>query len=332
MAKFFNVEPVGKIDEVTKSGPLDILFKYRTLLILVVCFIVFTVLRPIFINPLNIMNMLKRTASTAIMAFSMTFIIVLVGIDLSAGPIAAVEGVLLAMMLAGNKVALPLALLLVIAAATFLGFTNGFISQKGHIAPFLVTLATMYAFRGFAMTICGGKPVPIRTTNFAQIFANGRIFDFIPTPIIWMVLFFLLALWLYTKSKFGFFIRAIGGNSEAAHLAGINVDKITILAYTINGFYCAFSGLILAGLMNAGMSDIGETLALDSISAVILGGTSVLGGYGTIWGSLCGALIMGVLNGGLSIMGAQSSQQMLVKGIVIIFALLLSNAMNKRIR
>jgi ribose transport system permease protein len=187
----------------------------------------------------------------------------------------------------------------------------------------------MNIFRGIAMTLCAGRPIPIRVAGFATVFGNGRLFGFLPTPVVIMAAFFVFTCYLYYNSKFGFYVRAIGGNTEAARVAGIAVDRIKMIAYTLSGLYSAMAGLILAALMNAGMSDIGSDLALDAIAAVILGGTAISGGRGSVWGSLGGALIMGVLNSGLSLLGAQSHQQVLVKGIVIILAVLMSNIISR---
>jgi ribose/xylose/arabinose/galactoside ABC-type transport system permease subunit len=232
-------------------------------------------------------------------------------------------------MLFRGGVPVVLVVALGIAMCLGLGWANGAISVKGKIEPFLVTLSTMYIFRGIAMTLCAGRPIPIRVAGFADVFGNGKLFGFLPTPVVILVGFFILTVYLYYYSKFGFYIRSIGGNIEAARVAGIAVDRIKMFAYTLSGLYSAMSGLILASLMNAGMSDIGQDLALDAIAAVILGGTAITGGRGTVWGTLGGALIMGVLNSGLSLLGAQTHQQVLVKGIVIILAVLMSNVINR---
>jgi putative xylitol transport system permease protein len=141
----------------------------------------------------------------------------------------------------------------------------------------------------------------------------------------------LLVSWfVFTKTKFGFYVRSIGGNPEAARVAGINISLVKIAAYTMNGGYAFISGLILAALMNSGLADVGQTLALDSISGVILGGTAISGGVGSIFGTLGGCLIMGTLNNGMSLLGAQYQVQILVKGLVIILAVLMDNALKSR--
>ena len=306
----------------------ELIIRYKTVLILAVLITTFAVMKPIFVNPQNLLNMLKQTSFVAVTAFGATFIITLGGLDLSTGSTGAVVGVVLAMLLKAGFPILP-ALLIVVALAAALGWLNGVISVKGNIEPFLVTLATMNIYRGIAMTLSRGRPIPIVAKDVTNIFGNGTVGG-IPTPVIIVLLAFILTFYLFKVSKFGFYVRSIGGNAEAARVAGIPVGKIKIMAYMLSGLYACIAGLILASLMNAGMPDLGSTLSLDAITAVILGGTAIAGGYGTVWGTLGGTLIMGVLNNGLSLFGAQTQQQILVKGIVIILAVLMSNLINKQ--
>jgi ribose transport system permease protein len=214
--------------------------------------------------------------------------------------------------------------------AIFLGFLNGFVSVKGKINPFLVTLASMNIYRGLALTMTSGRPVPIVIPYFADIFGNGRIFNVIPTPVVISLVILLISWFLFSKTKLGFYVRSIGGNPEAARVAGINIDLVKITVYSMNGLYAFISGLILAALFNAGLPDAGRDLAMDSISGVILGGTAISGGIGTIWGTLGGCLIMAALNNGLSLLGAQYHEQIFVKGLVIIFAVLMNNALENK--
>lgn len=307
----------------------QILIKIRTILILIVLAAIFTYMKPVFLHPTNLMNMLKRMSYVAITSFGMTFIITLGALDISVGSMAALVGVTLAYGL--NKgVSLAIMLPAVILLAALMGLINGFIAVKGNIAPFLVTLATMNIYRGIALTLTSGRTISIKIKALTDFFGNGTVFGFIPTPLIIMTVFFVLCWFLYRKTKFGFYCRCIGGNEEAARVAGINVEKIKILAYGFNGFLASFAGLILAALMNAGIPDIGSDLAMDAIAAVVLGGTAVAGGIGTMWGTVGGTLIMAILNTGLSLLGAQTQVQILVKGIVIILAVLLDNVLKNR--
>ncbi|MEL7643317.1 MAG: ABC transporter permease, partial [bacterium] len=308
------------------------LIRYRTLVILIVLMAVFSLLRPVFIDPKNLLAILKNMSYVLVVGLGMTFIITLGGLDLSVGSIAAVVGVTFAMLVRGGTMAPIPALLIVLVLSMLLGFFNGFVSVKGKIEPFLVTLATMNIYRGLALTLTKGKPVPIVIPHFADIFGNGRLFGVIPTPVIISLVIFAISWFVYTQTKFGFFVRSIGGNQEASRVAGIEISKVKLAAYTMSGVYAFISGLILAALMNSGLPDAGKDLALDAISGVILGGTALLGGVGTMWGTLGGCLIIASLNNGMSLLGAQYHVQILVKGLVIIFAVLMDNAFKSRQR
>ncbi len=307
----------------------DIIIRYRTVVILLLLIAAFTVLKSVFILPANLLNMLKRMSFVAITAFGMTFVITLGGLDLSVGGTAAIVGVGFALALGAGVPAL-LALLLCLLIAVALGAVNGVIIVKGRIEPFLVTLATMNIFRGIALVATGGRPVPIVSEAFISFFGNGSLFGAIPIPVLITAVFFVASFLLYKQTKFGFFVRAIGGNIEAARVAGINIQSVKFLTYIINSVFAFFAGLILAALMSAGLPSIAADLPLDAISAVILGGTAIAGGFGNVLGTLGGALIMSTLNSGMSILGAQYPVQIFVKGVVIIFAVLLENAVRPR--
>jgi ribose/xylose/arabinose/galactoside ABC-type transport system permease subunit len=314
----------------SNSAIWKLIIRYRTILILIVLMIVFTLLKPVFLNPLNLLAILKNMSYVLIAGLGMTFIITLGGLDLSVGSIAAVVGVGFAMLVRGELMPAIPALLIVMSVALLLGFFNGFVSVKGKIEPFLVTLATMFMYRGLALTLTAGKPVPIVIPYFADLLGNGTLFNLIPSPVIISLIVLLVSWFVFTRTKFGFFVRSIGGNPEAARVAGINISLVKIAAYTMNGGYAFISGLILAALMNSGLPDVGSTLALDCISGVILGGTAIAGGVGSIFGTLGGCLIMATLNNGMSLMGAQYHVQILVKGLVIILAVLMDNALKSR--
>ena len=320
----------AKTGQTSRSAIWKLIIQYRTILILVVLMTVFSLLKPIFLNPLNLLAIIKNMSYVLIAGLGMTFIITLGGLDLSVGSIAAVVGVGFAMLVRGGFMPPIPALLIVMIGAMLLGFFNGFVSVKGRIEPFLVTLATLYIYRGLALTLTAGRPVPIVIANFADLFGNGSLFNIVPSPVIISLVVFLVSWFVFTKTKFGFYVRSIGGNPEAARVAGIDISRVKIAAYTMSGLFASISGLILAALMNGGLPNVGTDLALDSISGVILGGTAISGGVGSIFGTLGGCLIMATLNNGMSLMGAQYHVQILVKGLVIILAVLMDNAFKSR--
>jgi ribose transport system permease protein len=307
-----------------------LIIKYRTIVILVVLMTIFSFLKPIFLNPLNLLAIGKNMSYVLIAGLAMTFIITLGGLDLSVGSIAAVVGVSFALLVRGDLLPPVLALLIVMTGAMLLGFFNGFVIVKGKIEPFLVTLATLYIFRGIALMLTSGKPVPIVIPHFANIFGNGKLFNLIPSPVIISLVVFVVSWLLYNRTKFGFYVRSIGGNQEAARVAGIDISRVKMAAYTMSGMFACISGLIIAALFNGGLPDVGSDLALDSISGVILGGTAISGGVGSIFGTLGGCLIIAILNNGMSLMGAQYHVQIFVKGLVIILAVLMDNAFKSR--
>ncbi len=305
------------------------LIKIRTILILVALLIIFTILKPKFVNPTNLMNMIKRMSYVAITAFGITFVMTLGGLDLSGGSIAALTGVSLAYMLS-KGVSIGIALPVVLVLALIMGLINAVIIVEGKIAPFLTTLATMNIYRGIALTLTAGRTVSIKAKGFTDFFGNGKLFDFIPIPVLITVFFLVVCWFLYSRTKLGYYCRCIGGNEEAAKVAGINIRRVKYIAYMFNALLAGFAGLILCSLMNAGVPDIGSDLSMDAISAAVLGGTAISGGAGSIIGTLGGGLIMAELNAGLSLLGAQSHVQILVKGIVIILAVLMDNALKSR--
>ena len=307
-----------------------LVIQYRTFLILVVLMMVFSLLKPVFMDPSNLLAILKNMSYVLIAGLGMTFIITLGGLDLSVGSTAAVVGVGFAMLVRGGFMPAIPAVLIMMVTAMLLGFFNGFVSVKGKIEPFLVTLATLNIYRGLALTLTAGKPVPIVIPIFADLFGNGLLFNLIPTPVILSLVVLLVSWFLFTRTKFGFYVRSIGGNPEAARVAGIDISLVKISVYTLSGLYAFFSGLILTALMNSGLPGAGTDLALDSISGVILGGTAISGGVGSIFGTLGGCLIMATLNNGMSLLGAQYHVQILVKGLVIILAVLMDNALKSR--
>ena len=326
------IQAQAKTDQIFRLTIGKLIIKYRTFLILIVLITVFSILKPVFIHPSNLLAILKNMSYVLIAGLGMTFIITLGGLDLSVGSTAAVVGVGFAMLVRGGFMPPVPALLIVMIAALLLGFLNGFVSVKGKIEPFLVTLATLNIYRGVALTLTAGKPVPIVIPHFADLFGNGLLFNFIPSPVIISLVVLLVSWFLFTQTKFGFFVRSIGGNPEAARVAGIDISLVKIAAYMLSGLYAFISGLILAALMNSGLPDAGRDLALDSISGVILGGTAISGGVGSILGTLGGCLIIASLNNGMSLLGAQYHVQILVKGLVIILAVLMDNAFKSRQR
>lgn len=268
----------------------------------------------------NITNVIRQISINAIIAFGMTFVILVGGIDLSVGSTAAVAG-LLAVYTANAGMNPLLVILLALLGGAVLGAVNGIIITRGKIAPIVATLATMTIFRGIAYVATSGRPIRLEDTNYAQI-GIGYLLS-IPIPVIILALVFVFAMTLLGKSKFGRHVYILGGNKENARLSGINVNRVMLTIFIISGVFAALSGLIVSARLYSAQPTTGEDYAMDAVAATILGGTSIAGGVGTIPGTLVGALIIGILNNGMNLLGISSYYQMIVKGGVILLAILL---------
>ena len=273
---------------------------------------------PAFLRMTNILNVLRQVSVNAIIAFGMTFAILICGIDLSVGSILAISGTIAAGLITRNEIPVPLAILGGLATGTFIGFLNGSIIASTGMPPFIVTLAAMQIARGLAYVYTGG--MPIRTLNEGYNFIGTGYLGPIPLPIIYMLVMFVATGILLNKTKFGRHVYAVGGNKDAAIFSGIKVKRVEVIVYTLIGFLSAFAGVVLSARMYSGQPTVGDGFELDAIAAVVLGGTSFSGGVGHIGGTLLGALIIGILNNGLNLLGINSFWQLVVKGLVILLA------------
>ncbi|WP_342471309.1 ribose ABC transporter permease [Ureibacillus sp. FSL K6-3587] len=298
---------------ISKLGPL---------IGLILLIIVVSIMNPSFLTISNIFNVLRQVSISAIIAFGMTFVILTGGIDLSVGSTLALTGAVAASLLAGGTdpiVSMAVALIL----GLVLGAFNGVIITKGKVAPFIATLATMTIYRGLTLVYTNGKPISGLGDHASfQLFGKGYFLG-VPIPVITTIVSFAILAFILHKTTFGRRVYAVGGNEEAAKLSGINADRVKIAVYAISGFLAALSALILTSRLNSAQPTAGESYELDAIAAVVLGGTSLNGGKGWIFGTLIGALIIGVLNNGMNLIGVSSFWQQVVKGIVILLAVLL---------
>lgn len=270
----------------------------------------------------NILNVMRQVSINALIAFGMTFVILTGGIDLSVGSILALSSAITASLLAGGMDPI-LAILIGLLAGAIMGAINGFIITKGKVAPFIATLATMTIFRGLTLVYSDGRPITgLSESALFEMMGKGYV-SWIPVPVIYMMVAYGILYFILKKTTFGRRVYAIGGNEEATILSGIRVDRVKIWIYSITGLLSALAGIILASRLNSSQPTAGASYELDAIAAVVLGGTSLSGGRGWIFGTLIGALIIGVLNNGLNIMNVSSFYQQVVKGGVILLAVLL---------
>lgn len=296
--------------------------KLGPLLGLIILFIIVSVLNTSFLEPLNILNLLRQVSINALIAFGMTFVILTGGIDLSVGAILALSSALTAgMIVSGVDPIIAILVGCVLGAA--MGMVNGLLITKGNMAPFIATLATMTIFRGLTLVYTKGNPITgLGDNHFFQLFGRGYFLG-IPVPAVTMLVIFIILFIILHKTPFGRKTYAIGGNEKAAFISGIKVPRVKVMIYALSGLLAALAGAILTSRLNSAQPTAGTSYELDAIAAVVLGGTSLSGGKGRIVGTLIGALIIGTLNNGLNLLGVSSFYQMVVKGIVIIIAVLL---------
>ena len=284
---------------------------------------VITIINSNFLTANNLLNLLLQVTSNALMAYGMTFVILTGGIDLSVGSILALSSALTAGLL-GSGMPVTLAILISLILGCILGMMNGLLISYGKLAPFIVTLATMTIFRGATLVYTNGNPITkgLSDTFLFQFLGQGYIVG-IPFPVVIMFIVFIVLYVLLHKTAFGKSVYAIGGNEKAAYISGVKLNKVKIIIYSISGIMASISGLIITSRLSSAQPTAGASYEMDAIAAVVLGGTSLSGGKGRILGTLIGALIIGVLNNGLNIIGVSAFWQQVVKGVVILIAVLI---------
>lgn len=302
------------------------LIEQKSLIALLFLVVVVSFLNPNFFTVDNILNILRQTSVNAIIAVGMTLVILTAGIDLSVGSVLALCGAFAATLVAMEVpvlVAVPTALL----AGAALGAISGIIIAKGKVQAFIATLVTMTLLRGVTMVYTDGRPISTGFTDTADTFAwfgTGYALG-IPVPVWLMVVVFAGAWYLLNHTRFGRYVYAVGGNESATRLSGINVERVKIGVYAICGLLAALAGIIVTSRLSSAQPTAGMGYELDAIAAVVLGGTSLMGGKGRIMGTLIGALIIGFLNNALNLLDVSSYYQMIAKAVVILLAVLVDN-------
>lgn len=284
---------------------------------LLVLIIFMAIKSPVFLSSANLFNILLQVSINTIVAVGMTFVILTGGIDLSVGSLVALVAVIMGTFLhKGIGILVPIGIALVVGA--FNGLINGFLIAKGRVPAFITTLGMMSAARGIALIVTRGQTIHMFPTQF-RFFGTGYLGP-IPVPAILALLTVLIAHVVLTQTKYGRYIYAVGGNREAVRLSGINVAKIEMSVYAISGITCALGAIILVGRLNSAQPIAGYGYELNAIAAAIIGGTSLSGGEGNVFGTMLGALLMGVLQNGLTLLNVSSYVQQVVVGAVIVGA------------
>ncbi|CCU78641.1 Ribose ABC transport system, permease protein RbsC (TC 3.A.1.2.1) [Halanaerobium saccharolyticum subsp. saccharolyticum DSM 6643] len=297
---------------------LDYLSDYGIYLGFLIIFAIFSVVSSSFFTVSNVSNIIIQSSIIAIIAIGQTVVILTEGIDLSVGSIAAFISIALGIMMVDLGIAVPLALFLSIVMGAIIGLINGFVISYGKVPAFITTLGMMSIARGGALAINGGRPVSMLPRSFGVI-SSASVFG-IPIFIIYVAVFYTLMYFLLTKHKLGRYIYAIGDNSEASRLSGIKVKAVKTSAYIFSGLFAAMGGIMLTARLNYASPTSGSGFELDAIAAVVIGGTALSGGQGSILGTLVGALILGTLRNGLSILNVPGFYQQIIIGVVIIVA------------
>lgn len=277
----------------------------------------------------NLLNIARSISINAILAAGMTFVILTAGIDLSVGSILAVSGVA-SVIVAMAGVPAPLAILIGIIVGAAAGLINGVLIAYLALAAFIVTLGTMTFLRGLAFTMTDGQPIVDNDLNFKEL-GNGYILG-VPIPVYIMLAVYLIAWFVLERTRYGRHVYAVGGNPEAARLAGVNVKRVITSVYVVSGACAGLAGVIFSARVVSAQPNAGMGYELDAIAAVVLGGTSLMGGRGRIIGTLIGSVILGVLTTGLILLNVPFFTQLLIKGVVIIVAVAIDSLKQRPIR
>ncbi|SNR98102.1 monosaccharide ABC transporter membrane protein, CUT2 family [Anaerovirgula multivorans] len=316
----------------------DIFKKYGIVIIFLGMVALLSVLSPAFLQTRNLLNVVRQISVIGLVAMGVTMVIITTGIDLSSGSVIALSAVVAASLaqrpdwaaakfpgLTGLPVIVPI--MAGLAVGTIAGCINGTVIAKTKIPPFIATLGMMTVARGVALLYADGRPISSLTESYNFI-GQGEVLG-IPFPIILLAIMALAMHTLLNNTKFGRYVYAIGGNEQAAVVSGLNVSKYKILIYTIAGFLSGMAGIVLSARISSGQPGLGLGYELDAIASAVIGGTSLSGGIGTIPGTIVGALIIGVLNNGLDLLNVSAYWQQIVKGLIIVGAVILDERKNR---
>ena len=283
--------------------------------------VVFSLSSPYFLDTANILNILKQSSINTFIAIGIMFVIVGGGIDLSMGSNVAVTSIMLALLLS-RQMDTGIAVVIALAIATAIGTTNGLAVAHTQVPPFVVTLSMLTICRGLALIITGGTPIYVRN-EFMLWLGRGAVLG-IPTSIVVLAFVLILSWVILNRTKIGRYIYAIGGNIETAKLSGIRVSTYITFTYAFCGFLTGVAAVIMTGRLTSGTPTIGVGYELDAIAAAVLGGTAFTGGIGTVFGTLLGAIFIGVMNNGMTILNISPYFQQVLRGVVIFVSVLIS--------
>ena len=297
---------------------LDRSLEYGLLIGFILLCALLTMVSPVFLTPINLLNVALQASVVAILAFGQTFVILSAGIDLSVGSVLALTGAVMAMQTGQNGVLVGI--LVGLLAGAVLGALNGLFVTRARVAPFIATLAMLAIARGLTYIYTQGSPIRVDQPAF-NVFGQGTV-GAVPVPVVIMLAVFVVCLVVLTQTRFGRYVFAIGSNPEVTRLAGVPIDRYVVAVYAISGLLAALGGLILTGRLAAADPNAATGYELDVIAAVVIGGTSLFGGRGGVFGTLIGALIIAVVGNGMVLLNVNPFWTQAVKGAIILIAVL----------
>ena len=311
---------------------LQLLGRFAPVIFLLVLMLIFALLEPRFLHPINLFNVMRQISITGLIAIGMTFVILTAGIDLSVGSILALAGLVAASVAKGGLSdrftvgaiqeaaghGWPLALLAALGVGLACGFVQGLAITRLKVPPFVVTLGGLSAFRGAALLFAGGGPISGFSADYTW-WGQGKVGP-VPVPVIIFLAFAVLAHVVLRYTRFGRHVYAVGGNPEAARLAGLNVGRITLSVYVIIGFFAGLAGFVLSARLNSAEAVAGIGYELTVIASVVIGGTSLFGGTGSVFGTVIGSILIGTLINGLVLMNVSTYIQQIIIGVIIVLA------------
>lgn len=286
---------------------------------LLIMVVVFASMTDVFLTQRNIVNILQQSSINACIAIGMTLVIISGGIDLSVGPVAAFAAVLSATLLVSG-VPVPLIILAALVVGLACGFVNGALIAYAGLQPFIVTLGTLSLFRALALIFTGGNPILSLPNEFRRLFTTE--FFGLPVPVIMVGVLAVAATVLLKKTPLGEYILAVGGNEEAARVSGVPIERTKVVTYMISGGLASLAAVILIARLGAAEPTLGNLWELEAIAAAAIGGASLMGGKGSIFGTILGAIVLGAMRNGLTLLNVQAFYQLLATGIIIIMAML----------
>ena len=300
--------------------------KYAIAFVLLFLCLAISLITDKFFTAKNLTNVLRQISINGILTIGMLFVILSGGIDLSVGSSLALSGVILAYLIK-NGYSIGVSVMACLACACLVGLINGILVAKSKMAPFIVTMATNTMCRGFAYLVTDAKPIAIADSHFVLL--SSTYFLGIPVPAWILFVMFAAGVLILDKTSFGRHLYAVGGNEVAANVSGVNTGKVKLLGYVFCGLMVGVAACISTARVTSGLCTAGSGFELDAIASAVIGGASLAGGTGSLWAGMIGALIIGVINNGMSLLGVNSYWQQIIKGLIIILAVRIDIANKK---